>query len=407
MTVTHRPLTKAGHCIFARMRTLKHVVANGRCPIAIACDRKDAIAMKIESSALQMSAAYSASKCLIFETTVTESAVNGTLQQAEKNSGKEEQTESGSLSMDEQAGLLNARQKSSLISISRPRKISPALGTQELKQRLVRHIIEMMNDLITGGKNVKRFKSRADYLTDSTVANQSNSRTYQYQTWYRSEQTSITYAEEETTTFDTMGIVKTEDGRELPFSLSLSMSRSFLQQTSASVFESTEVMVMRDPLVINLKTSTASISDQKFLFDIDCDGVRDEISSLGKGSGFLALDKNGDGIINDGSELFGTQSGNGFADLAAYDMDGNGWIDENDSIFSKLKVWTKDSEGKDVLLSLKEADVGAIFLGSVSTGFDMNDAETNDTNARIQSTGIYLHESTGEAGTVQHVDFAV
>lgn len=389
------------------MRTLKHVVANGRCPIAIACDRKDAIAMKIESSALQMSAAYSASKCLIFETTVTESAVNGTLQQAEKNSGKEEQTESGSLSMDEQAGLLNARQKSSLISISRPRKISPALGTQELKQRLVRHIIEMMNDLITGGKNVKRFKSRADYLTDSTVANQSNSRTYQYQTWYRSEQTSITYAEEETTTFDTMGIVKTEDGRELPFSLSLSMSRSFLQQTSASVFESTEVMVMRDPLVINLKTSTASISDQKFLFDIDCDGVRDEISSLGKGSGFLALDKNGDGIINDGSELFGTQSGNGFADLAAYDMDGNGWIDENDSIFSKLKVWTKDSEGKDVLLSLKEADVGAIFLGSVSTGFDMNDAETNDTNARIQSTGIYLHESTGEAGTVQHVDFAV
>lgn len=363
--------------------------------------------MKIESSALQMSAAYSASKCLIFETTVTESAVNGTLQQAEKNSGKEEQTESGSLSMDEQAGLLNARQKSSLISISRPRKISPALGTQELKQRLVRHIIEMMNDLITGGKNVKRFKSRADYLTDSTVANQSNSRTYQYQTWYRSEQTSITYAEEETTTFDTMGIVKTEDGRELPFSLSLSMSRSFLQQTSASVFESTEVMVMRDPLVINLKTSTASISDQKFLFDIDCDGVRDEISSLGKGSGFLALDKNGDGIINDGSELFGTQSGNGFADLAAYDMDGNGWIDENDSIFSKLKVWTKDSEGKDVLLSLKEADVGAIFLGSVSTGFDMNDAETNDTNARIQSTGIYLHESTGEAGTVQHVDFAV
>lgn len=389
------------------MRTLKHVVANGRCPIAIACDRKDAIAMKIESSALQMSAAYSASKCLIFETTVTESAVNGTLQQAEKNSGKEEQTESGSLSMDEQAGLLNARQKSSLISISRPRKISPTLGTQELKQRLVRHIIEMMNDLITGGKNVKRFKSRADYLTDSTVANQSNSRTYQYQTWYRSEQTSITYAEEETTTFDTMGIVKTEDGRELPFSLSLSMSRSFLQQTSASVFESTEVMVMRDPLVINLKTSTASISDQKFLFDIDCDGVRDEISSLGKGSGFLALDKNGDGIINDGSELFGTQSGNGFADLAAYDMDGNGWIDENDSIFSKLKVWTKDSEGKDVLLSLKEADVGAIFLGSVSTGFDMNDAETNDTNARIQSTGIYLHESTGEAGTVQHVDFAV
>ncbi len=39
--------------------------------------------------------------------------------------------------------------------------------------------------------------------------------------------------------------------------------------------------------------------------------------------------------INDGSELFGTSSGDGFKDLATYDEDENGWIDENDSIFSK------------------------------------------------------------------------
>ena len=41
------------------------------------------------------------------------------------------------------------------------------------------------------------------------------------------------------------------------------------------------------------------------------------------GSGYLALDKNGDGTINDGSELFGTRNGDGFADLAQYDEDGN------------------------------------------------------------------------------------
>ena len=34
-----------------------------------------------------------------------------------------------------------------------------------------------------------------------------------------------------------------------------------------------------------------------------------------------------------------------FKDLAEYDEDHNGWIDENDSIFSKLKVWTKDENG--------------------------------------------------------------
>ena len=75
---------------------------------------------------------------------------------------------------------------------------------------------------------------------------------------------------------------------------------------------------------------------------------------------FLALDKNGDGRMNDGSELFGTASGDGFKDLAAYDEDGNGWIDENDSIYSQLKIWTKDENGKDHLIDLKDADVGAI-----------------------------------------------
>ena len=185
------------------------------------------------------------------------------------------------------------------------------------------------------------------------------------------------------------------------------MSRSFMEQTSFSWFEETAIIATIDPLVINMDIPTAALSDQKFFFDLDCDGEREELSSLGIGSGFLALDKNGDGIISDGSELFGTKSGDGFRNLAQYDEDGNGWIDENDAVFQRLKVWTKDENGMDLLLPLTEADVGAIFLGHVATQFSLNDEETNDTDAFIRSSGFYLHESTGEAGTVQHVDFAV
>ena len=105
------------------------------------------------------------------------------------------------------------------------------------------------------------------------------------------------------------------------------MSRSF-QASYKTYSESTYVLC--DPLVFNFEGNTADITDQKFMFDLDCDGKEEEISSLGKGSGFLALDKNGDGIVNDGTELFGTKSGDGFADLAEYDEDGNGWIDEDD-----------------------------------------------------------------------------
>ena len=90
---------------------------------------------------------------------------------------------------------------------------------------------------------------------------------------------------------------------------------------------------------------------------------------LSKGSGYLALDTNADGIINDGSELFGTQSGNGFKDLLSHDEDGNGWIDEADSIFQKLKIWTMDENGVSTLLDLAEAGLGAIYLGYENTEF--------------------------------------
>ena len=163
---------------------------------------------------------------------------------------------------------------------------------------------------------------------------------------------------------------------------------------------------MTDPLVINIDSNITSVSDKKFKFDIDSDGKEDEISSLGKGSGFLALDKNNDGKINDGTELFGTKSGDGFKDLAEYDEDKNGWIDENDSIFSKLKVWTKDEEGNDRLLNLKEADVGAIYLNNIDTQFSFKPDGVDD-NGVLRKTGTYLMESTGAAGSVAHVDLAL
>jgi hypothetical protein len=221
--------------------------------------------------------------------------------------------------------------------------------------------------------------------------------------WVRHTETNSFVMEQEGMTFSTTGVAKTEEGREISFGLDLQMSRAF----TGNIFSSKdEQYIMTDPLVINLDSNTASVSDQKFYFDLDSDGKQEEISSLSQGSGFLAYDKNGDGVINDGSELFGTKSGDGFKDLAAYDEDGNGWIDENDDIFNKLKVWTKDENGNDRLLDLKEANVGVIYLGSANTQFHLNDATTNQTNGMIQKTGIFLHE-TGEVGTIQHVDLAV
>lgn len=220
--------------------------------------------------------------------------------------------------------------------------------------------------------------------------------------WTVRSRFSSTYEERESTSFSTTGTVKTADGRELNFNLDMTMSRRYMEKHDIEFVSSFDT-VLTDPLVINLGSNPVSVSDKSFNFDIDGDGKDETIAQMNPESGFLALDKNGDGIINDGSELFGTKTDNGFSELAEYDSDGNGWIDENDEVYDQLKVWVKDENGKDKLLSLKEANVGAIYLGSSKTTFHVTD-DNNELKAKVRSSGVYLHED-GSAGSVQQVDF--
>ena len=210
------------------------------------------------------------------------------------------------------------------------------------------------------------------------------------------------YSEQETTSFETKGTVITADGRQIDFNVSMKMSRRFEMRTKEVInFGASRCT---DPLVINLDSNICNVSDQKFLFDLDSDGTEESISMLGKGSGFLAFDKNGDGVINDGSELFGTASGDGFADLMQYDQDGNGWIDEADEIFDKLRIWQMNEDGTSTLVALGKAGVGAICLGTADTEFSLNSYD-NTNNAVIRKTGMFLYEN-GTFGTMQQVDMA-
>lgn len=214
--------------------------------------------------------------------------------------------------------------------------------------------------------------------------------------------TSYEYQESEATTFKTQGKVVTADGNEFSFDLEVGMSRSFEEKGFSRQIVDVQMM---DPLVINLHHNAASVSDQKFFFDLDADGEKEEISTLSSDSGYLTIDKNHDGMVTDGSELFGTKSGNGFSDLMIYDEDGNGWIDEADEVFDQLKIWTKDEKGNDVLYKLKEAGVGAICLQNTTTEFSLNSQKTNAINAQVRSSGIFLYENGG-VGTVQQLDLA-
>jgi hypothetical protein len=201
--------------------------------------------------------------------------------------------------------------------------------------------------------------------------------------------------------FAAQGVVKTADGREINLNLNFNIDQQVVRQSS---FQLRAGAALKDPLVINFGGSVASFSDRTMTFDLDYDGDRETMQMLSANSGYLALDKNGNGAVDDGTELFGPQTDNGYGELAKYDEDGNGWIDENDSVFNHLKIWYHDETGNSRLVALTDKNVGAIYLGSVDT--QMNMYSSTGTAGALKQSGLVLLEN-GESRIMQELDVRI
>lgn len=209
------------------------------------------------------------------------------------------------------------------------------------------------------------------------------------------------HREKEDVDFTARGIIRTADGKEISFSLWLEMSREAVESDSLRIRAGD---ALKDPLVINLNGSAAQLTtDKSFAFDIDSDGNDENLPGLGQGRGYLALDLNSDGMINNGNELFGPKSGNGFHELAAYDTDGNQWIDENDEVFNRLSVLSMDEKGITSLRSLYSLGIGAVYLPNRSTSFDLKDQSGSELLGKVKASGIFIRND-GTVGTVQQID---
>ena len=209
------------------------------------------------------------------------------------------------------------------------------------------------------------------------------------------------YEETEKLSFSAKGVVKTEDGSQINIALELNMSRQFVSENNLQI-KAGDALI--DPIVVNFAGGATQLTQQKYVFDLDSDGTGDEISFVGSGSGLLALDKNGDGVINNGTELFGPNTQDGFSELAEYDSDNNGWIDENDAVYDNLRIWVKDENGNDTLFALGQKGVGAIYLGNAETQFSYKDTD-NSLLGQMRASSIYLSDN-GNVGTVHQIDLA-
>ena len=219
-------------------------------------------------------------------------------------------------------------------------------------------------------------------------------------------ETTNEYYKNNSLNFQAQASIQTAD-QDIDVDLDITYTQEFYEKYKENI--SFESLALMDPLIIQYDLSAQYFdtisSDMSFTFDINSDGEDESIPLLKEGSGFLALDKNSNGKIDDGNELFGPNTNNGFAELRQYDEDGNDWIDENDSIFSDLRIWSKNDQGEDSLIALADANVGAIYLSDVSSSFDYDKSATQNL-AHLQSTSIFLNEE-GKAGIITGVDFAV
>lgn len=156
-------------------------------------------------------------------------------------------------------------------------------------------------------------------------------------------------------------------------------------------------MIRRDPLVFDLDgdgIETKDIANGAY-FDVDNDGKAEKVGWINSDDGILVYDKNQDGQINNGNEIFGDgtmlASGefakDGYEALAEYDENGDGQITESDSIFDKLRIWRDLSgDGKssiDELFTLRELNIKSIHLG-----YSLKNKDLGNGNI-LQSTGTY------------------
>jgi Ca2+-binding RTX toxin-like protein len=135
----------------------------------------------------------------------------------------------------------------------------------------------------------------------------------------------------------------------------------------------------RDPILLDLDGNgleTVGLAANVY-FDHDGDGVLTKTGWAGPNDALLVWDRNANGSIDTGAELFGdftplpngTLAPNGFAALAALDANGDGILDASDPAFAELKLWRDTSQdgqtGAGELISL--ADAGIVSLNLANT----------------------------------------
>ncbi|MFT5756766.1 MAG: hypothetical protein ACI9LM_001487 [Alteromonadaceae bacterium] len=188
------------------------------------------------------------------------------------------------------------------------------------------------------------------------------------------------------------------NGKQLSLDYSFTLAREKIKYTS---FETTAA-ALKDPLIVQFgEQSLGEISGQES-FDINQDHKMDNLPVFLGDVGYLVYDKNANNKADNGSELFGPTSGNGFNELAQLDENNNGFLDKEDSAYQKLYLWQPD---KNTWLSLADAGIEAINTDAIATPYTFYDKD-DVVQAQLRNSSFAVSES-GRGLGVHQVDVRI
>jgi Ca2+-binding RTX toxin-like protein len=163
------------------------------------------------------------------------------------------------------------------------------------------------------------------------------------------------------------------------------------------------------PLVLDLNNNEVTstiITDTHF--DVNGDGFKEKTAWVEKEDGLLVLDKNQNGIVDDGSELFGNNTklnngklaNNGFDALKEYDLNKDGAIDNKDSIYNHLHVWV-DANADGITDNGELKSLNDLGISSIN----LNAKEVSETEALNKISHMSSFIQNGEEKKINDVWF--
>jgi len=136
-------------------------------------------------------------------------------------------------------------------------------------------------------------------------------------------------------------------------------------------------------------------------FDLDANSFMEQTGWVGADDGLLVVDRNNNGLIDDGTELFGNhtwlengeKAANGFEALAEFDTNHDGQVNADDAAFDALRIWRDVNQNGQTdsgeLSSLTDAGVA-----SLRTSYDLTNFIDDNNNAHRQVGSFTLNDGS-------------